>query len=828
MPDLSYIGRALRGQEDLLYSFELGIGQNLMASHGGLLNPANVIVLFFDITSYPAMFSWLVAVNIAFCGLTMFIFLSSVYGRKGENLIFSTVYALIGFNAAYCFQIYFILGVELLPLIALGIRKIISGKSPWLYLVTLGYAIFAGFYYGYMLCIASLVLFLMWYAGERKGLDAAQRKRVWINYAGASAAAGLLPAVIWLPALLSILGGRLEQSTLSDFTMNENLSLADMFAKLFIGANDMDELVNGGPNIFCGTLVLFLVTAYFVDRRNTGRMKLVRAVPLVFYVLTFYIRALSMVVQGFSVTNWFNFRYSYVFSFLLILTAFEEFAKIRNVDVKDFKRACGVFAAFVVLVFAQSHSFVSGGWALVGVLILCGCLGAVWRNRVEEDRFPRRALAMLLVLLCSVEGYANYMVCMNKLSDQAFSEGGYQGELLYGSILAESITTADTGFYRIGNENATTERCNNDPRLFGYNGVDYFGSCERNFVFRGMSKLGLACWINRMWYAEGQPDAFDSLLGLKYVIARRDLSEEKGYERLVAVGDDIIYKNGNALPIGMVSDEKVSAVTLGKNPFENHNNLWKGLTGGDRDVFAQEDDISFTYHANHDGETVTYREAQQHSASVSGQGTEAALSDKEGSIGAGSYIECNFTARQDGSVYSYAGYAVSDTYGCQQETMKYLGEFEKGEVITDYIPVSGDLTKSMMESICAGYYIGYANDDVLAEYSRQLRDGAGETVKLTDSHLTGSVTVEKDGRLFFTIPYDEGWTLTVDGVETPLEMTAELFMSAELSAGPHTYEMKFFPKGMRTGMAVSCGGLLILSAVIVYDAAVRKKQRGTR
>jgi len=828
MPDLSYIGRALRGQEDLLYSFELGIGQNLMASHGGLFNPANVIVLFFDITSYANMFSWLMAVNIAFCGLTMFIFLSSVYGRKGENLIFSTVYALIGFNAAYCFQIYFILGVELLPLIALGIRKIISGKSPWLYLITLGYAIFAGFYYGYMLCIASLVLFLMWYTEGRKSLVTAQKKRIWINYMGTSAAAGLLPALIWLPAVISLLGGRLEQSTLSDFTMNENMSLADMFAKLFIGANNMDELINGGPNIFCGTLVLFLAMAYFIDRQNTKRMKLIHAFPLIFYFLTFYIRALSMVVQGFSVTNWFNYRYSYVFSFLLILIAFEEFAKIRTIDVKDFKRACMVFAAFVAIVLSQSYSFVSGGWALAGVLILCGCLGAVWRNRVDEERFPRRVLAMLLVLLCSAEGCVNYIVCTNKLSDQAFSEGEYQGDLFYGSILAESITTADTGFYRIGNENTTTERCNNDPRLFGYNGVDYFGSCERGFVFQGMSKLGMACWINRMWYAEGEPGAFDSLLGLKYIITQRELSEEKGYERLLALDDNIIYKNGNALPIGMVSDEKVSTVTLGKNPFENHNNLWKALTGGDRDVFAQEDDISFTYHANHDGETVTFQEALQHSASVSGQGTEAALSDKEGIIDAGSYIECKFTARQDGSVYSYAGYAVSDTGDYEQETMSYLGEFKKGDVITDYIPVSADMTKSMLKSICAGYYIAYANDDVLAEYSRQLQDNSGELAKLTDSRLTGSVTVEKDGRLFFTIPYDEGWTLTVDGAETPLEKTADLFMSAGVSAGPHTYEMKFFPKGMRAGMAVSCGGLLILLAVIVYDAAVRKKQRENR
>ncbi len=838
LPDLSYLGRALRGQEDLLYSFELGIGMNSMAVHGGLYNLAYILVLFFDIGSYPAMFSWLMAIDIAFCGLTMYIFLSSVYGRKTENLIFSTVYALIGFNVAYCFQIYFLLGVELLPLIALGIKKIISGKSPWLYLIALGYAVFSGFYYGYMLCIASVALFLMWYAEDRKSLAAAQKKRIWINYAGASVAAGLLPAAVWIPALVSLSGGRLDYISIFNFTMDENLPLADLFAKLFIGANNTDELVDGGPNIFCGTLVPFLAAAFFIDRRNTKRMKLIRAFPLIFYFLTFYIKALSMIVQSFSATGWFNYRYSYVFSFLLILVAFEEFAKFRTMDVRDFKRTCMVFAAFVAVIFTRRYSFVSGGWALLGILILCGCLGAIWWNRVDEKKAPRRALAVLLVLLCSMEGYVNYMVCTNKLFDWSVGEKEYQVELLLGRTLTDSVAAADAGFYRMGNENSMLEEGNNDPCLFGYNGVNYFGSCERNFVLQGMRKLGMAWWVNRMWYVEGVPDAFDSLLGLKYVIARRDLSEEKGYERTGALFENAVYKNGNALPIGMVSDERISTVTLGKNPFENHNNLWKALAGSDQDVFTREDDISFTYHAGYDGETINYQEALRYSEAVSGHeeedhgaeegapaiGSTETAPLQERIVDEGSYIECNFAARQDGSVYAYIGSAASDVGGYILEPMKYLGEFKKGDVITDYIPVDVNMTKSTLKSACAGYYVGYANDEVLTELSKQLQDGAGELVKLTDSHLKGSVTVERDGRLFFTIPYDEGWTLTVDGIETPLEMTADLFMSAKVSGGSHTYEMKFFPKGMGVGIAVSCGAVLLVLLMIIYNAAARKRR----
>ena len=41
MSDLSYAQRAFRGQEDLLYSFQQGIGLNMIGYQGFLINPIN-------------------------------------------------------------------------------------------------------------------------------------------------------------------------------------------------------------------------------------------------------------------------------------------------------------------------------------------------------------------------------------------------------------------------------------------------------------------------------------------------------------------------------------------------------------------------------------------------------------------------------------------------------------------------------------------------------------------------------------------------------------------------------------------------------------------
>lgn len=844
MGDLAYAQRAFRGQEDLLYSFQLGIGMPLIGNQGFMLNPVNLFVLLFDITSFAAMYSWRIAIDMAFCGLTMFIFLSSVYGQKTHNLIFSTVYALIGFNVAYCFLLGFIFYVAMLPLIALGIRKIINGKTPWLYLISLAYTILTGYYFGYMLCIASVVLFLMWYAERRKDYPPLLKKRIWITYIGSSLSAGLLTAFIWIPAYLSIIGGRANQNSIFDFSMAENMSFSDAFAKLFIGANNIEELRYGRPNIFCGALAVFLVIAFFIDRRNSGKSKAVRGIPLLFYFITFYVKAFSMIMQGFSVTNWFNYRYSFVFCFLLILTAFEEFLQIRDMAIGDFKRSCIAFGLFIVMVFMQSHSFVSGGWMILDATILAGCIGAVWWNRVDEIKAPQRVTAMLLILLCSIEGYANYMVSTNKIMEWAYSEKAYQEDLFNGSVLADAVMGADPSLYRMVNEHATLERSNNDPRLFAYNGVNYFGSLSPDFVFQCMSRLGLPWWSNRMWYSEGMPDAFDALLGIKYVVSERDLAEQKGYEKKLNLDKYSIFLNNHALPIGMLVKDTVNTVSLERDPFENHNNLWKSMTGQSREVFTRENDITFTLHVNHDGEQVDYDSARQYSASVSKKQAEAgsageAVSDFSSNtedsdestnqadqiISSGLYIECVFTAAQDGGVYSYAGAGVDDKSGSSLEAMHYLGHYRKGEKVSDYIYINSNLSTDMLKGICGEYYAAYANADVLAEYCSLLQNNAGELFKVTDSHLTGTIDANDGDRLFFTIHYDEGWTLKVDGIEAELEKTADLFMSAGVSAGVHAYELIFFPKGMKTGMLVSGGAVLLLMLLIVYVFTGRHREK---
>lgn len=828
--DLSYISRALQGKEDFFYTFQQGIGLNAFSANGNLWNPVNLIAVFFNLKDYATLYSLVMAIDMSLCGLTMYLFLSNNIKKKATNLIFSTCYSLIGFNIANCFQYSFMLSVVLLPLVAWGIQNILKGKKPWLYLCSLSFAVFTNSYLAYMICIGSVAMFVTWYIKDEPNYRP-RRKLIIRDYILSSIVSGLLSAAFWWPGLVAIRGGRLEQTTSSEFSFAENMPIQDFFAKFFVGANDTDQLINGLPNIFCGTIALFLVIAYFIDRRNTKRAKYCYASILVFYFLTFYIKALSMAVQGFSTTNWFNFRYSYIFSFLLLIIACLEFNGIREIHIEDLKRSVIVFGLIVIAVFSKSYSFVSGGEMLINVIVLVVILALFVLGRKKTDDNARKLISMLLLIVCSCEMGLNYVITYNKF----IKEDNWQlrNSVLKASVLNEeaiigTIQENDNSFYRIGNEFNLNGQCLNDPRLIGYNGISYFGSCERLFVFQGMSKLGASWKTNRMWYSSGEPMAFDSLLGIKYVVAWRDVTEEKDKYLLVEDTDvNDAYLNPYALPVSMVSTSEIGNVSLGNDPFVNHNSIWRALSGIDEDVFTPEENITFTIHSGINGESITYDEAIAFSEAEQQKENSEYSSDAAGTDKApaeSNYIECKFIAQKDGAVYSYNGCFVNEIYGYPKETMRYLGVYEKGDVVVDYILVNDDLmTSNDLKLACSKYRVAYASDDALATHSKALQEDAGTIDKITDSHLTGTFTAPADSRIFFTIPYNESWTLKIDGEITPIDITADLFMSAPVSEGNHTFELTFFPSGMKTGMIISGCAVLLLVVLCVLNINDNKK-----
>lgn len=90
-----------------------------------------------------------------------------------------------------------------------------------------------------------------------------------------------------------------------------------------------------------------------------------------------------------------------------------------------------------------------------------------------------------------------------------------------------------------------------------------------------------------------------------------------------------------------------------------------------------------------------------------------------------------------------------------------------------------------------------------------------------DDLLEGSISCPKAGTLMTTIPFDPGWTVTVDGEKKQPEKRMGAFLGVSLSAGNHRVTMEFKPEGFVEGSVVSFASVFFL-AVIVLSKGKRK------
>ena len=76
-----------------------------------------------------------------------------------------------------------------------------------------------------------------------------------------------------------------------------------------------------------------------------------------------------------------------------------------------------------------------------------------------------------------------------------------------------------------------------------------------------------------------------------------------------------------------------------------------------------------------------------------------------------------------------------------------------------------------------------------------------------------------------TIPYDKGWTATLDGKEVPITAFQDGFISVTIPSGSHHLELSFLPQGFVIGVFLffGCIALFILFAWF-YQKQVAKKQ----
>jgi uncharacterized membrane protein YfhO len=659
------------------------------------------------------------------------------------------------------------------------------------------------------------------------------RKKIIINYSVSSVIAGLLSCFIWLPTLLSLSGGRADLANLSDFSFNDKFPMIQIFTKLFSGTETPAQMIDGLPNIFCGILIVFLVILFFINKEMSMKKKKWYAIISGIYLISFYIIAFTLVFHGFTFTVWFPFRYSFVFSMILILMAAEQFQYVDKTTVLETKKAWAILIVSMLIVFSTRYEYISGGLLLLDLLILLAMWFGFWLYKTNPEKSKQVTLSLLLLFCCSLNLYFNYYFSIKHMKNWDSNYDDYAWTVMMTQPIIDFIEENDTGFYRMENEEQRSGNSGNDGFMYGYNGVGSSSSAYKTEVLQGLAKLGINWYDMRNSYDKGVAASMDSLLGIKYILSKRDLSEEKNYQLYRQTFTQNVYMNPYALPIAFVANSEVNNLYLTDNwnVFDIQNQIWKAMTGENKDLYIEEDDVVFRTHNLADPAEITQDDAKTQRVELDkiinqiGNSESGSSSDNEENQNNEfqPYIEFTFTSQYDGPIYVYYESELNVKSGSAGDVLRYLGNYKKGDEVTGRFYFNQQITNSSLILLASKAHIAYADMTVLEEYSSLLNSRDSSIVKEKDTLLSGSFTADTNQSLLFTIPYDEGWTLYVDGKETPLEKTIDFLMSANVDVGTHTYVMKFFPKGMKLGIIISSVALMAFIALLCYVLISKKK-----
>ena len=143
-------------------------------------------------------------------------------------------------------------------------------------------------------------------------------------------------------------------------------------------------------------------------------------------------------------------------------------------------------------------------------------------------------------------------------------------------------------------------------------------------------------------------------------------------------------------------------------------------------------------------------------------------------------------------------------------------------------PINVEMTvKDDVNSASLNFFAYALDDEKFEEGYEKLNSGALNIDSFTDTEITGTLNASEDGIIYTSIPYDEGWKITLDGKEVAKDdivAIGDALLGVKVSAGSHSVKFKYTPRGMMLGLGISAVTALILIAV----AVLLKKRKDNR
>ncbi|MDD5949505.1 MAG: GtrA family protein [Lachnospiraceae bacterium] len=789
---------------EFLYSWNGAMGYNFLTLWAYYLSsPLNLLILLFPKIHLNMAMTLIIGLKISLSSLTMSYMLTKLYDNKDvKAVLFGMCYAFSNYVIGYYWNIMWLDVLLLTPLVVLGLHYLITRKDSRLYIGTLFLSLFCNFYISFMLCIFLVLWFLLY---PHKGVK--EFFTSGLRFAISSLVAAGMAAFVLIPTYIGImLTGPADSEFPQSSWYGNVISILKKFC-LYSGSitNQSDD---GGVNLYCGILTVFLVVLYFCVREISLGQKVKRLLLLAFFVVSFNNTLLNYVWHGFHDQFGIPNRFSFLMIFVMLIMAYEALQYVEGISFWKFFVPMLVLVALVVynnevealfdeetVIRTTMFAFIMYFLAFMLYIIL------EWKEKT---------LLFILTGMVMVEIAVNAMFSFEGNGQITISNYFADSN----SVWAAADSVRDGSFYR---EELSKNNLVDENFWLNLKSVGIFGSTANGDAVTLLGKMGFYTAANEHLY-NGATPLTDSLFGVKYLYMRSGDYFDHGFDFVKTLNGVGIYENPYALSLGYMVQDFIEDWDYEQyEPADVLNDYVFCATGIEDSLFVElPDDFSGS------GENCEVN------SNGTGDGTYAYSRTTDGDLS----VTLTLQAKDDKPIYiratgtNLSGIQISIN-GVEQCNGRYffqlvpVGDTSAGDEITVRYTFNGSEADDQTVNLQAYSF----QQDVFQEVYDTLSQQQLEIDSYSSSKVHGTIYAEQEGIMMTTVINEPGWHVYVDGEEAEIEEIGDCFIGVYLEPGEHEITLRFVPETLPMAAGISASSIVIFGIYIIYyNKRKRKKE----
>lgn len=854
-----------------MWDMNLGYGADILTTFNyySFGDPLDLLSIFVPYKYTEYLYSFLVVFRMYLAGLAFIYYCKKMQCRDYTTVVGAILYCFSGYSLIFSIRHpFFINPMIYLPLLLVGIEKLLKGKKSILFHIMVTISLISNFYYFYMLTIILFVYALLRYFqlySERswKGFLSIFWKSV-LSYV-----LGVLNAmVIFLPVLLAFLGTeRVNAGWPSNIFTYDSTYYGNLPSVFLMPGLNYSSTVIGMSGISILTFVILIV-----NRKKKNRAIRIMSIGM---IVGLFIPMFGFGMNGFAyICN----RWSFVFCFVIAysFTILEnELWKLKRRDWIAVLIICAIEILSVVCYPTVRNEKNMMAILLFFITVALVVMGNVIVKKGYGFTILRFIALIWIVVDIGIKAYYNYSLYEGNLISGYYERGSAYKRLTDDGISKSEVVKGDSGEFRVDaldRESRNYGILDEIPTVSSYFSITAGGNTEFS---RMLGNAAEECTVSI-----GNLDSrlgLNALFGVKYISVDSNSGNKKipyGYELVEEnerkrynginttskVYENRLYpgmiytydkamdrKEFSELPVSeresamlnnmiLESDSNILSYYSGNTEYTGERILNKEeileqidkeenieVMNGKIYVYADNTDVELKFKGKEKSENYLYLENVSYTYMNKIEVNEMKNSNlsrlqknvlkKESLLEAEpSFTRIKATTKVGSSLYEHKT-DISTTKGIETALLNTGYSEEKMEDMAISFQHRGIYDIENMEVICQP--MSYYEKSIEA-----LSKDSVKELKIEENKIKGEIVLEEDKIVCIAVPYSKGWKAEINGEEVSVERGNVMFMALEGEKGKNVIEMTYCTPGLKAGGITT---IISIAISVIYFVFSKKK-----